>query len=150
MNGLQEPITLYENKVLDGCHRQRACEEAGIRPRFAEFSGSDAGAFVISKDLKRRQLTTSQKAMVLIILREVVSRLEADAVQRRVKNPKKGKHSPIPSQDGIGDDEENRLEQMDAADTEPRQADNKHTTSTTAQLGKLGVDWTRSLSASLT
>ena len=32
-NGLREPITLYEGKVLDGMHRQRACKETKTKPR---------------------------------------------------------------------------------------------------------------------
>ena len=33
-NGLIEPIVLYEDRVLDGRHRYRACIETGIEPRF--------------------------------------------------------------------------------------------------------------------
>jgi hypothetical protein len=32
MHGLRNPITLYDEKVLDGRNRQRACELAGVEP----------------------------------------------------------------------------------------------------------------------
>src|SRR5947209_7185626 len=33
-NGLRDPITTHEGKVVDGAHRLRACRELGIVPRF--------------------------------------------------------------------------------------------------------------------
>jgi len=61
VNGLIEPIYLFEGKILDGRHRYRACVELGIEPRFEEYSGNSPVSFVISKNLKRRHLTESQK-----------------------------------------------------------------------------------------
>lgn len=63
-NGLLEPITLYEGKVLDGRSRYRACQELGVAPRFGEYPGADPLGFVLAKNLSRRHLTASQKAMV--------------------------------------------------------------------------------------
>lgn len=63
-NGLLMPIILYEGKVLDGRHRNRACDLAGVPPRYEEFTGSDPVAFVISVNERRRHMTTSQRAMV--------------------------------------------------------------------------------------
>ena len=63
-NGLAEPIVLYEDKVLDGRNRYSACTALGIVPETIEYTGDDPLAYVISKNLKRRHLTTSQRAMV--------------------------------------------------------------------------------------
>jgi len=63
-NGLREPIWLYEDKVLDGRNRYRACIESCIEPRFNEYSGNDPLGFVISLNLKRRHLDTGQRSMV--------------------------------------------------------------------------------------
>lgn len=63
-NGLQEPLTLWKGKLIDGRNRQRACEELGIEPSLSELDdAADPIAYVLSVNLHRRQLTTSQKAM---------------------------------------------------------------------------------------
>ena len=65
-HGLIEPITRYQGKIFDGRNRFNASNEAGIEPTYIDFDGDDdaALAFVISKNLMRRQPTTSQRAMV--------------------------------------------------------------------------------------
>ena len=42
--GLLNPITLYQGKVLDGRNRERACRAAGVEPRYVEFEGKDPGS----------------------------------------------------------------------------------------------------------
>lgn len=61
-NGLLDPVTLYEDKILDGRHRARACEELGKTPATTDFTGDDPAEFVISKNLHRRHLSTGQRA----------------------------------------------------------------------------------------
>jgi N6-adenosine-specific RNA methylase IME4 len=66
-NGQREDIVLYEGKVLDGRNRYRACLAAGVLPRGVAFDRElhgDPLAFVISKNLRRRHLNESQRAMV--------------------------------------------------------------------------------------
>jgi len=63
-NGLREKIVIYEDQVLDGRHRYRACIEAGIEPSFRQHEGDDPVAFVLSMNLYRRQLNASQRAMI--------------------------------------------------------------------------------------
>jgi len=65
-NGLVEPITLFKGEILDGRNRHRACELSKSEPDFVQFTGNDemALAFVLSKNLNRRHLDTSQRAMV--------------------------------------------------------------------------------------
>src|SRR5678815_19462 len=65
-NGLLAPITLYEDKVLDGWHRFCACEATGAEPRFRVLEGEDDAArkFVVSANLMRRHLNTSERSMV--------------------------------------------------------------------------------------
>jgi len=64
-HGLIDPIVLHEGQVLDGRNRLRACELAGVAPRFVEWDGhDDPAAWVVSKNLKRRHLDASQRSMV--------------------------------------------------------------------------------------
>ena len=63
-NGLMELITIYEDMVLDGRNRLRACKVAGVEPEFMRFDGDDPLAFVLSMNLHRRHLTPSQCSMV--------------------------------------------------------------------------------------
>lgn len=65
INGQREPIVLLDGMVLDGGNRYRACVEAGIEPRFVEFEGGDAVAFVLSANLHRRHLSVGQHAAIV-------------------------------------------------------------------------------------
>jgi ParB-like chromosome segregation protein Spo0J len=63
-NGLHEAITLYQEQILDGRHRYRACMETGTGPHYVIYDGDQPAAYVLSLNVKRRQLTQSQKAML--------------------------------------------------------------------------------------
>lgn len=63
-NGLRNPITLFDNKVIDGWHRLRACMNLGLEPSVIELNG-DPVDFVIAQNIHRRHLTASQRAMAL-------------------------------------------------------------------------------------
>jgi len=92
--GLQEPIVLHEGKVLDGWHRYLACLVKGVTPRFSPYAG-DCGsplAFVVSKNLKRRQLTESQRALVAARLKP---HFEEEARQRQRVALKQGSGGPL-------------------------------------------------------
>ncbi len=63
-NGLIEPIELLDSQILDGRNRYRASQEAGVEPRFRDWTGSDPYHYVISKNLRRRHLTVDQQAAI--------------------------------------------------------------------------------------
>ena len=45
-HGLHEPIVVFEDKILDGRNRYRACEAAGLEPTFTVYTGDDPVAYV--------------------------------------------------------------------------------------------------------
>lgn len=61
--GLLEPIVLYEDKILDGRNRYRACIAAEVEPRFVQYDGDDPFGFVVAMNLARRHLDEAQRAM---------------------------------------------------------------------------------------
>ena len=65
-HGQREPITTYENKILDGWHRFRACLELDINPTYHEYDGKDPVSYVIDLNLNRRHLSPSQKAIAVV------------------------------------------------------------------------------------
>lgn len=65
-NGLLEPIITYQGKIIDGRHRYQACTELGIEPEFEEYTGDSPSSYVVSKNMMRRQLTSSQKAAIAV------------------------------------------------------------------------------------
>ena len=84
-HGLHEPIWLYDDLILDGRNRYRACLEVGIEPSFLVYEGSDPLAFVISLNLKRRHLNASQLAFVAL----EIERVEAELAKERMLAGKK-------------------------------------------------------------
>lgn len=83
-NGFDEkrPVTLYEDEVLDGWNRQRACDELGIKPKYTTFSGDDMEAveFVLSTN-RRRNLNGGQRATVAAEAEGII-KVIADAVEK--------------------------------------------------------------------
>ena len=55
LNGLLEPIMLFEGKILDGRTRYLACKVTNTPPTFMPFTGDsdEAYSYVVSKNLHR-------------------------------------------------------------------------------------------------
>ncbi len=95
VNGLIEPITLFETKILDGRHRARACEEAGVEPRYRDLPNDiDALEYVLSENLHRRHLTSEQRAAVAVEA-DAYRREQEAARERRVSVLRRGPESPV-------------------------------------------------------
>lgn len=80
-HGLLEPIVLHDGLVLDGRNRLRACELAGVEPRFVEWrpDGMTPVEWVVSMNLHRRHLTTAQRAALAL---DLLPHLEEEARER--------------------------------------------------------------------
>lgn len=64
-NGQREPIVVHDEMILVGRNRYRACIAAGIAPTTVPWDERGTPeAFVISKNLRRRHLKESERAMV--------------------------------------------------------------------------------------
>jgi len=61
-NGQINRIILYQGKILDGRNRYTACEMLSIEPETLEYTGDDPLGLVLSQNLRRRHLTTGQRA----------------------------------------------------------------------------------------
>lgn len=82
VNGLREPIWTYKGKIVDGRNRWEACREIGIVPQFREWSGQGPLIqFVVSLNLSRRHLDSSQRATVALKIKRL---LEAEAKERQL------------------------------------------------------------------
>jgi hypothetical protein len=86
-NGLIEPVWLYDDPergtvLLDGRNRVRACHLAGTAVDTRQYRGDDPIGFSIAQNLKRRHLTTGQKAAVAYAAEPLYA---AEAERRRIE-----------------------------------------------------------------
>jgi ParB-like chromosome segregation protein Spo0J len=88
-HGQRDPITLYRAEVLDGRNRKKACERAGVTPRYVLLThlpdGCSPTDYVLSRNLHRRHLTPEQRrGVIAAVLKEdpkKSNRRVADQVQ---------------------------------------------------------------------
>ena len=79
-NGLREPIVLLDGKILDGRNRYLACQKAAIKPEFTTYCGDSPLRYVLSLNLRRRHLTSSELSTVAV---EALPWLEEEARKRQ-------------------------------------------------------------------
>jgi len=91
--GLLQKIVICDGKILDGRHRYRACQEAGVPHDCVEWSGEGGSptAYVLATNLKRRHLTAGQRSA---IADGAAKLLEAEARERSQQNLKRGPAVP--------------------------------------------------------
>ena len=90
-HGQREPVILYHGAVLDGRNRLRACELAGVEPRFVTRDDAEVGDpidFVLSLNKHRRHLEPPQLATLSV--RVSAAYAVAAAERARVGNAKGG------------------------------------------------------------
>lgn len=74
VQGVIEPIVIWENQILDGWQRSEAARQLGMPCPFTHFSGDYEAAvdFVIAKHT-RRSMTPAQRALTVVRLYELQS-----------------------------------------------------------------------------
>ena len=84
--GIREEVVLLDGKLLDGRHRYQAAKELGLPVPAREYDpatdGESPAEFVLDKNVNRRSLTPSQRAVIAV---EVLPHFEAEAAARKAK-----------------------------------------------------------------
>jgi hypothetical protein len=62
--GQEEPIAIFNGSVLDGRNRLAACKLAGVEPKFKTVETDSPASYVVTKNLRRRDLNESQRGIV--------------------------------------------------------------------------------------
>jgi hypothetical protein len=90
-HGLREPIRTHSGRVGGGGRsRYLACKQVGVEPKFLEWDGKGSlVAFVMSENVRRRHLTSTQRAVIGEAAEEAF-RTEAAARRRSTQNNKRG------------------------------------------------------------
>jgi len=84
LDGLQNPIILFQGMILDGRNRYQACKELGRPIAVFEFVGTEQQAltYVLSSNQHRRNLTPSQRAIVAF---DILPRIAEDTNLKRIE-----------------------------------------------------------------
>ena len=87
-HGQREPVILYHGAVLDGRNRLRACELAGVEPRFVTVESEevvDPIAFVLSLNRHRRHLTPAQVAVLIVDVSDMYAVAAAERMRATLR-----------------------------------------------------------------
>jgi len=94
-NGLANPITIFEGKILDGWNRYRVCKAWDIPLKTVEYKGDAPALFVISQNIHRRHLSTTQR---VTLAKKLLEAEEIRAAKRRASKP--GRKVSLPPMGG--------------------------------------------------
>ena len=86
-NGLRMPILTYQDQILDGRNRERACEETGDPVRYEDCgakSDEEALALVVSLNEHRRHLSEDESLFAAARLAQMPAVMAADQKDRSV------------------------------------------------------------------
>jgi hypothetical protein len=108
-DGQREPITLLDGQILDGRNRYKACVQLGVEPKFRDFNGDgDPVDFIISMNLRRRQLNESQKGLVAAKIAALprgnpaLKKSPQDEKAQQIPNPPRGGFSEAQAAKAVG------------------------------------------------
>jgi hypothetical protein len=112
-DGLLEAIWIWRGQLVEGRNRERACEAADVKPRYRELEAQDEAEvvrFILAKNVRRRHLTASQRAMLANNLRPYYE-AAAKERQREAGGDKKSADAQNPRPEfRAGDDRSERTD----------------------------------------
>jgi hypothetical protein len=90
-NGQHVPIAIYQGSILDGRNRYQVCQELGIEPICKEWDGQGGLVeFVISLNMRRRHLSSDQRACIAAEAGKLMEQFKARAKERKQEGSSKG------------------------------------------------------------
>jgi hypothetical protein len=135
-HGLRELIWLHsDGRIIDGRNRYRACVDARVEPATRTWNGEGSLVnFVVSLNLHRRHLTSSQRAAAAA---EVIDQLKAEAKERQREGGRTGGHNKVRQKiaEPSDDIQDQRAEQSDDIDNELDRDAGKATEQAAKMLG---------------
>lgn len=99
-NGQREPCVYWKGFLLDGRNRLAACKLAGVEPDTCEFDDDyemDPVKYVLSTNLHRRHLDTSQRGMVGARAKSVYSQMAKERQKAGGGDKKSAKAKSLPA-----------------------------------------------------
>lgn len=111
-NGMQEPISLYDGKILDGRARELIAEQLGFEPTYVNVDLQELtpGEFVVKKNLPGKDLSIAQRAAIGV---EILPEVAAIARERGAEGGRKSKRGRPWSPEEKGTPEEIRNRKKD-------------------------------------
>ena len=86
-HGQSENIVIWRGSLIDGRHRLRACLELNMKPAIKELSDdADPVAYVISHNLHRRHLSTSQRGVIAAKLANLKAGMNQHSINKSPAN----------------------------------------------------------------
>lgn len=103
-DGLHVPLVLHEGMILDGRNRYRACQEAGVAPRFVELKpGENPYRYVWIHNGERRNLEPFQRVAILMRIDRAADDYDAKRVEKSGRaNAKRSKATKAQARSGDG------------------------------------------------
>lgn len=97
-NGLQEPVWIYEGKILDGRNRSTACMMAGVMLATRFFTGTEEEAIAFSWSMNgaRRHLSEGQLALAGAKMRPALTEAASKARLATLKQNANTEVEPLP------------------------------------------------------